>query len=80
MKEFLGVKNGDPEHDTATNLSLEKKLKGWLEKTPIYLILQWFDTIEGVNISSKLISKRWTTEITLRDKMFLEKIGVKLPY
>jgi hypothetical protein len=42
--------------------------------------LQWFDTVDGVKVSSKLISQRWTTEITLRDKLFLDKIGVKLPY
>ena len=27
MREALGVKNGDPEHDAAANLKLEKKLK-----------------------------------------------------
>jgi hypothetical protein len=43
-------------------------------------VLQWFDAVEGVKVSSKLISKRWTTEITLRDRMFLEKIGTALPY
>ena len=79
MKKLLGVKNGDPEHDMAKNLSLEEKLKGWLDHSPIYLVLQWFDTVEGVKVSSKLMSKRWTTEITLRDKMFLEKMGVALP-
>jgi transposase len=80
MKKLLGVKNRDPKHDAATNLSLEEKLKTWLDNSPIYLVLQWFDTVEGVKVSSNLLSKRWTTEITLRDKMFLEKIGVTLPY
>jgi transposase len=80
VKKSLGVKNGDPKHDAETSLSLEKKLKHWLDNSPIYLVLQWFDTVEGVKISSKLLSKRWTTEITLRDKMFLEKMGVALPY
>jgi transposase len=80
VKKSLGVKNGDPKHDVESNLSLEKKLKSWLDNSPIYLILQWFDTVEGVKVSSKLLSKRWTTEITLRDKMFLEKMGVTLPY
>ena len=80
MKKLLGVKNGDPTHDTVANLSLEKKLKGWLDNSPIYLVLQWFDTVEGVKVSSKLISKRWTTEITARDRMFLEKLGVAFPY
>jgi transposase len=80
MKKLLGVKNGDPAHDAEINLKLERNLKCWLDNSPIYLVLQWFDTIDGVNISSKLLSKRWTTEITARDKMFLEKMGVTLPY
>ena len=79
MKKALGVKNGDPVHDSEKNLKLEKSLKSWLNNSPIYLILQWFDTVEGVKVSSKLLSKRWTTEITSRDRMFLEKLGAKLP-
>ena len=80
MKRTLGMANGDPEHDAAKNLALEKKLKYWLDDSSIYLVLQWFDTVEGVEISTKLARKRWSTEITLRDKMFLDKLGVSLPY
>jgi hypothetical protein len=80
MKKPLGVLNGDPAHDASANIKLEKKLKAWLDDSPIYIVLQWFDTVEGVKVSSKLTSKRWTTEITARDKMFLEKLGVTLPY
>jgi len=80
MKDSLGVPNGNPEHDSAANIKLEKKLKTWLDNSPIYLVLQWFDTIEGVKVSSKLSSKRWSTEITTRDKLFLDKLGVTLPY
>jgi len=80
MKSTLGIANGDPEHDSAKNLALEKKLKCWLDNSSIYLVLQWFDTIEGVEVSTKLTRKRWSTEITLRDKMFLDKLGVSLPY
>lgn len=76
MKEILGIKNGEPAHDTSENLGLEKNLKVWLTNTPLYIVLQWFDTIEGVAVSSKLHSKRWTTEITRRDRMFLEKLGL----
>ena len=79
IKRTLGVKNGDPVHDAAVNLSLERKLKGWLNDSPIYLVLQWFDTLEGVKVSSKLTAKRWTTEITSRDRLFLTKMGVALP-
>jgi len=40
-----------------------------MENTPIYLQLQWFDTVENVKVSSILTSKRWTTEITSRDAL-----------
>lgn len=78
MKLSLGVISGDHDHDLKQNLDLEKKLKSWIDNTPIYLQLQWFDAIEGVEISSALQSKRWNTEITKRDNVYLEKLGVKL--
>lgn len=37
---------------------------------------EWFDTVEEVRISSKLRAKRWTTEITKRDRLFLQKLGI----
>lgn len=77
MKLSLGVPNGDHDHDLKQNLDLEKKLKSWLDNTPIYLQLQWFDAIEGVEISTTLHFKRWTTEMTKRDKMYVEKLGLK---
>ena len=77
MKLSLGIPNGDHDHDLKQNLDLEKKLKNWLDNTPIYLQLQWFDAIEGVEISKTLHFKRWTTEMTERDKMFFEKLGLK---
>ena len=76
LKAVLGKENGDPAHDTAKTLKLEKKLKSWLENTPVYGILQWFDTVEGVKISSTLKGKRWSSEITERDALFLERLGV----
>ena len=76
MKLTLGVVNGDPLHDTKKVLNLEKKLKHWLVESSIHTVLQWFDTVEGVNVSSKLTKKRWTTEITQRDSLFLEKLGI----
>ena len=39
---------------------------------------QWFDVIEEVNVSSKLYAKRWTTELTERDRMFLRKLGMQV--
>ncbi len=77
LKGTLGVPNGDATHDTKINLEQEKKLKSWLNNTPLYLQLQWFDAIEGIEISNALKTKRWTTEITSRDRMYLEKLGLK---
>ena len=76
MKQNLAVKNGDPVHDLKENLTMEAKLRSWLSNTPIYLTLQWFDTVEEVRISTKLLSKRWSTEMTQRDRLFLQKLGM----
>ena len=78
MKMTLGIANGDEKHDAKAVLEAERKLKAWMENTPVYLQLQWFDTVENVKVSSILMNKRWTTEITSRDAMYLEKLGVKL--
>ena len=78
VKMKLGIPNGDEKNDTKAVLEAERKLKSWIENTPIYLQLQWFDTVENVKVSSILTSKRWTTEITSRDALYLEKLGVKL--
>lgn len=74
----LGVPNGDKQHDSKNNISKELKLKSWLENTPLYLQLQWFDVIENVEISSELRKKRWNSATISRDRLFLEKLGVDL--
>lgn len=78
LKRSLGKGNGDAAHDTKAVLDNESKLKSWLCNTPLYLQLQWFDTVERVDISVKLKSRRWTTEITLRDELYLQKLGVTI--
>ena len=78
LKLILGKENGDEQHDSKGTLDKESKLKSWLSNTPIYLQLQWFDTVESVDISTKLKNKRWTTEITERDVLYLEKLGVTI--
>ncbi len=77
LKQLLGEPNGDASHDTKGNLNGEKELKSWLQNTPIYLQLQWFDVVENTTVSSELRNKRWSTEITARDSMFLKKLGIQ---
>ncbi len=76
LKMSLGKENGEPAHDNKDTLNRENKLKTWLKNTPVYLVLQWFDAVEEVRVSTKLLSRRWTTEITGRDQLFLDKLGI----
>jgi transposase len=78
MKADLGVFHDKSNPKTKKQIDLERKLRSWLENTPIYLQLQWFDVIEGVEISSKLKSARWSTPITSRDKLYLERLGMEV--
>ena len=57
-------------------LKTTKKLKTWVNNTPLYLQLQWFDTVEQVELSTKLRNRRWNTEVTSCDALYLEKIGL----
>ena len=56
---------------------LLNKLKNWMNETPLYIQLQWFDTVETVEVSSVLKRKRWSTEITQRDILYLKMLGVQ---
>ena len=76
IKQTLSSEVAEPENETAEILKNKKKLLSWLKNTPVYLTLQWFDAVEEVKVSSKLLSRRWTTEITVRDRLFLEKLGL----
>ena len=76
IKQSLVSEIADPGNEAAEALKNKKKLLSWLKNTPVYLTLQWFDAVEEVKVSTKLLSRRWTTEITVRDRLFLEKLGV----
>ena len=73
MKPTLGLRDTGL---TQRELEVEDKLKSWMNNTPAYLQLQWFDTVEEVKISSELKSKRWSTEVTERDRLYLTKLGM----
>ena len=61
---------------SSEDLRLTKKLRSWVYNTPLYLQLQWFDTVENVQISTKLYNRRWNTEVSACDSLYLKKIGV----
>lgn len=60
----------------SSDLKITKKLNTWVNNTPLYLQLQWFDAVENVQISSKLRNRRWNTEVTASDALYLRKMGI----
>jgi len=59
------------EKDLAEIRKNKKKLLSWMNNTPVYLTLQWFDAVEEIKVSAKLRSRRWSTEITERDRLLI---------
>ena len=76
IKQSLASEIANPENETSEALKIKKKLLSWMKNTPVYLTLQWFDAVEEVKVSTKLLSRRWTTELTARDRLFLSKLGI----
>jgi hypothetical protein len=76
MKTELGKKTGDPKHDTKEILALEASLKKWLTDTSFSNILRWFDAYETTEVSTTVANRRWNSEVTKRDRLFLEQLGM----
>lgn len=76
MKEDLGKGTNEPGHNTKEILGMELKLKKWLEDTSFSNILRWFDAYETTEVSATVANRRWSSEITKRDQMFLKKLGM----
>lgn len=68
----------DPDREvTEQDKQLEKKLLSWLSNNPLQIILRWFDTVDTVTLSTIRGRKRWSTETTKRDRLFLSMLGVR---
>lgn len=62
---------------TKKELELESDLRKWLEKKSLVQILDWFDCIEQTTVETPRGKRRWSTETIARDRLFLEKLGMK---
>lgn len=76
IKSSLGKINGKSEHDKSENIKLELRLKSWLENKSYLEQLQWFEVVENMEVADGIRKRRWTSEITKRDSLFLKKLGV----
>lgn len=77
LKDSLGKKTGDPEHDKAANLSAELAALKWLNRQTLASLLRWFDAREEIKVDTHECRTRWCTESTKRDQLILEKLGVR---
>lgn len=49
-----------------------RRLLTWLNDRSALGILEWFDCIETIKVDTPMAKKRWSTETTRRDQLFLE--------
>jgi len=78
MKSELGVCNGDSKHDSVENLKLENSLKDWIRASSSDRILQTFQATELLCVSDKAHTYQPGKPITARNRLFLERLGVRL--
>lgn len=76
MKKSLSHTNEESLSMIKIDLDADRKLLSWLKNTPLYIQLQWFDTVDTVAISNGLKSKRWNSETSSRDRLYLAKLGL----
>ncbi len=57
-------------------MKAEKMLLDWLDKMSIARLFDWFDCIEATAVDTNMGHRRWQTESTSRDQLFLTKLGV----
>ena len=60
---------------TKTTLSKLKNLYNWLAHKSLSQILIWLDCREEITVKNSKGQSRWSSEITARDSLFLEKLG-----
>jgi hypothetical protein len=54
----------------------EKALLDWLNHMSVERLFAWFDCVEETTVETNMGKRRWRTEITKRDHLFLTKIGI----
>ena len=50
------------------------KLGKWLDTMTLHQILDWFDCVETVTVKNSNARKRWSTEATKRDQLFIKML------
>lgn len=62
---------GDP-GCKAEEKKLYERMVSWAGELTVKQLLDWFDCVERVNVRNRQAQHRWSTEMTKRDRAFLE--------
>lgn len=65
----------EKESRTKKKAKVERSLLSWIENKSLREILEWFDCIEETVVKTPAGTRRWSTEKTSRDQMFLDYLG-----
>ena len=80
MRKVEEIEEGlakDPESMTKEQYKLEKSLKAWIKGRSVVDIFDWFDCVETTEVETEAGKFRWSTESIRRDRLFLERLGMK---
>lgn len=76
IKHKLAKEIDDETSGTKKLRDLKRKLLNWINQRSLFRQLEWFDAIETVEVHVGLVAKRWSTETTKRDRLFLHELGM----
>lgn len=64
------------EMNVKPDIDQRKKLLLWLDDHTLNQILDWYECVEMTTVKTPVAERRWSTEITTRDTLFLSELGV----
>lgn len=74
LSEFIAVNENVPGKKTI--VKEHKLLLSWLNNTSWIELIKWFDCPETLNLKNAIACARFSPEMTMRDKLFFQYIGL----
>ena len=74
LSEFIKTNENVPGKKTI--VKEHKSLLSWLNNKSLYELIKWFDCPETLHLKNAIACARFTPEMTKRDKMFFQYIGL----
>ena len=74
LAEFIAVNENVPGKKTI--VKEHKNLLSWLNNTSWFELIKWFDCPETLHLKNAIACARFSPEMTMRDKLFFQHIGL----